>query len=132
MRLARSRLQRLAGLGATGATAALLAGGSRALPLGLWRCPLRQLTGIPCPTCYLTRSVLAALQGNLAQALQWHAFGPVLVVLGAALGLWMAAGGSVSLPWLARAGGALAVLGWLYWLLRLWGWSQGVAPPALG
>jgi hypothetical protein len=45
-----------------------------------WSCPLRTLTGVPCPTCYLTRATAASLTGNLDGALQLHAFGPVVAV----------------------------------------------------
>ena len=45
-------------------------------------CPLRALTGVPCPTCFLTRATSAALTGDLGGSLQWHLFGPI-----AALGL---------------------------------------------
>jgi len=48
-------------------------------------CPLRALTGIPCPTCFLTRSTAAALRGELGESLALHAFGPVLA---AGLILW--------------------------------------------
>ena len=40
-------------------------------------CPLRALTGIPCPTCFLTRATAAALRGDLSGSLQLHAFGPL-------------------------------------------------------
>ena len=43
-----------------------------------WSCPLRALTGVPCPTCYLTRATADSLTGNLDGALQLHAFGPVV------------------------------------------------------
>ena len=42
-----------------------------------WTCPLRALTGIPCPTCFLSRATSAALTGDLSGSLQWHAFGPI-------------------------------------------------------
>ena len=41
-------------------------------------CPLRQVTGIPCPTCGMTRSFIAIAQGDLSQACSYHLFGPVL------------------------------------------------------
>ena len=60
-----------------------LKGGWPELP-GL-SCPLRALTGIPCPTCFLTRATCASLRGDWHQALQLHAFGPLVA---AALLLW--------------------------------------------
>lgn len=44
-------------------------------------CPLRALTGIPCPGCFLTRAVAASLHGDLGTALHWHPIGPVAAVL---------------------------------------------------
>ena len=41
-----------------------------------WSCPIRHATGLPCPTCFLTRSVSASLTGNLGEALEYHIFGP--------------------------------------------------------
>ncbi len=52
-----------------------LKGGHPALPG--WPCPLRTLTGIPCPTCFLTRATSLALRGDLGGSLHWHAFGPL-------------------------------------------------------
>ena len=60
-----------------------LKGGWPVLP-GL-SCPLRALSGIPCPTCFLTRATCASLRGDWHQALQLHAFGPLVA---AALVLW--------------------------------------------
>lgn len=41
-------------------------------------CPLRHWTGIPCPTCGMTRSFMAIVRGDLSQAVAEHLFGPVL------------------------------------------------------
>ena len=42
---------------------------------------MRALTGIPCPTCFLTRAISAALTGDLDSALDWHLFGPVMAAV---------------------------------------------------
>lgn len=42
-----------------------------------WPCPLRALTGVPCPTCFLTRATSLALRGDLTGSLHWHGFGPL-------------------------------------------------------
>ncbi len=43
-------------------------------------CPLRQLTGVPCPTCFLTRSTCLALQGDLEDSFKMHLFGPFIAL----------------------------------------------------
>ncbi len=43
-------------------------------------CPLRQFTGVPCPTCFLTRSTCMALQGDLEDSFKMHMFGPFLAL----------------------------------------------------
>ena len=43
-------------------------------------CPIRQLTGIPCPTCFLTRSTCLALQGDLEDSFKMHIFGPFIAL----------------------------------------------------
>jgi uncharacterized protein DUF2752 len=71
-----------------GAALALLAAGST-LPLlpghGGLPCPLRTLTGIPCPFCGTTTSVEATLRGHPVAALEANPVGPFLVL--AAIGL---------------------------------------------
>jgi len=37
-----------------------------------WPCPLHTLTGIPCPSCGLTRALRLALHGDLAGATRMH------------------------------------------------------------
>lgn len=37
-----------------------------------WRCPVLLLTGVPCPTCGMTRAVRLALHGDLAGATHVH------------------------------------------------------------
>ena len=85
-----------------------------------WSCPLRALTGVPCPTCFLTRATAAALSGDLQESIQWHALGPV-----AAAGLLIWSGLTLhrrrlfplprGKPLLLGAGLALMA----FWLLRL-------------
>jgi hypothetical protein len=59
---------------AAAATLPLL-GGHAGLP-----CPLRTLTGVPCPICGMTTSVEATVHGHLGAALQANPAGPFLVV----------------------------------------------------
>jgi len=48
-------------------------------------CPFRHLTGLPCPLCGMTRSVLCFFQGNWRASLLWHPLGP-LVGIGIIMG----------------------------------------------
>ena len=98
---------------------------ARGLPLLLPGCPLRTLTGIPCPTCFLTRSALATLHGDLGEALELHLFGPPLV-LGLGWVGWRQGVLGRDLPRLG-ASGWLVLLGLgsglgFYWILRLTLW----------
>ena len=43
-------------------------------------CPLRHITGVPCPTCFLTRSTCLALQGDLENSFKMHIFGPFIAL----------------------------------------------------
>lgn len=90
-------------------------------------CAFRRATGLPCPTCGLSRSTVLALHGNLAAA--WHVMpaGPVLVLgaLGIALALLgyavvapsrRPASQAAARRWITRASlayGTAAVVMWL-------------------
>jgi hypothetical protein len=71
-----------------GAAAVMLAAGA-VLPFlpghaGL-PCPLRTLTGVPCPMCGMTTSVEATLHGHPVSALAANPAGPVLVLCAVAI-----------------------------------------------
>jgi hypothetical protein len=90
-------------------------------------CAFRRGTGLPCPTCGLTRSTVLALHGDLGAAWQVMPAGPVFVLgaLGIAVALlgyaalepgWRPAARRSTRRWMARAGlayGAVAVVMWL-------------------
>lgn len=106
------------------------------LPLQ-WTCPLLALTGLPCPTCGMTRSLAATGRGDWATAIQFHAFGPPLLAASLAAGLIWAAElwqGRSLLPWrsLLRTTGfpLLAALLLYYGCRLLWSWQTGIWPPS--
>ena len=41
-------------------------------------CPIKHWTGIPCPTCGMTRSFMAIVRGDWTEAFSEHLFGPFL------------------------------------------------------
>jgi hypothetical protein len=58
-----------------------------------WVCWFKQLTGKPCPTCGMSRSVILTLHGYWGQAFQMNAAGPPAV-----MGLLLFAVGLLLLP----------------------------------
>ncbi len=44
-------------------------------------CLLRRLTGMPCPTCGVTRSLRALGQGEVAAAVRFHPLGPLYAAM---------------------------------------------------
>jgi hypothetical protein len=52
-------------------------------------CLFYKITGIPCPSCGSTRSVLAILHGDFAQAWQFNPFGFLIVGLMIVVPLWI-------------------------------------------
>lgn len=84
-------------------------------------CPLRTLTGWPCPLCGTTRSVTAAARGHLAEALALNPAGVALLVA-AAVVLIARRPTTVTVPgWAPAAAVAL-----------LWAYQLGRAAPAWG
>lgn len=71
-----------------GAAIAMLAAGV-ALPFlpghAALPCPLRTLTGVPCPLCGMTTSVEGTVHGHLLSALQANPAGPFAVLAAIAL-----------------------------------------------
>jgi hypothetical protein len=49
------------------------------------RCPLRTLTGVPCPLCGSTRGVIAAVHGHLGHALELNPASLLVLALAAML-----------------------------------------------
>ena len=101
----------------------------RVNPLGILHpCPLRQLTGIPCPTCGGTAAFRALLSGNLVGAIRDNPMVAAISMLVAASGI----GALAVLPWADRFRPAprllrpatlailvaLIFLNWAYLILR--------------
>jgi hypothetical protein len=79
----RSRLLQAATLAAL-LGAAALTDPTRPLPFDV--CIFHWLTGLPCPTCGMTRAVCHAVRGQWAQSMAWH---PAGLILAAGLAGWM-------------------------------------------
>lgn len=43
-------------------------------------CPFKMLTGLPCPSCGITKSIVSFYEGDIYKSLQYHVLGPVTVV----------------------------------------------------
>jgi hypothetical protein len=64
--------------------AAALTDPTRPLPFEV--CVFHKMTGLPCPTCGMTRAVCHAVHGHWAQSIAWH---PAGLILAAGLLGWM-------------------------------------------
>ena len=120
-----ARSQQRLGWASLGVLAMLAVKANGFLELPLPGCPLRALTGIPFPTCFLTRSVLATLRGDLGEAMELHLFGPAVLAALAWFGLNQGLRGSPLPGWVMQTKtlmfSGLLLLG--YWLIRLMHWS---------
>lgn len=43
-------------------------------------CPFKLLTGLPCPGCGITKSIIFFYKGDLLKSLYYHLFGPFVIV----------------------------------------------------
>ena len=80
-------------------------------------CPLRTLTGIPCPLCGMTTSVVATVQLRLDDALAANPVGLLAVVVAAVLLVRRPA--TVPVPAWPLAAAGLAAM-WVFELHRFW------------
>lgn len=42
-------------------------------------CPIKMVTGFPCPSCGITKSIVSFYEGNIAESIAYHILGPVVV-----------------------------------------------------
>jgi hypothetical protein len=100
-----------------GVAAAGFALASSALELGVL-CPLRRLTGVPCPLCGLTTGTWELAHGDVVGAVHAHPLAPAaLAFLALAWTPW----GPAAVSAVRRRPTALAVLLGLVWTARLAG-----------
>ena len=52
-------------------------------------CIIKETTGIPCPSCGSTRSVVSLIDGNVKDALYWNPIGIILVVILVVTPFWL-------------------------------------------
>ena len=76
-----------------GAMGLVVVGLSFALGPAFWQglpemCAFEAMTGLPCPTCGITRSFAATAHGQLGLAFHYHAFGPFAFVALLLASLW--------------------------------------------
>lgn len=43
-------------------------------------CPIKMLTGFPCPSCGITKSIVSFYEGRLLVSISYHILGPITVV----------------------------------------------------
>jgi hypothetical protein len=105
-----------------GLAASALLPAHRPLPFEL--CVLHRLTGLPCLTCGLTRSVCLILQGRWTEGIGMHPAGPMAVLLAAGSALWLGMEAMAGRPLaprlrgralrlLAGAGGVISLVAWV-------------------
>jgi hypothetical protein len=61
-------------------SAGILLVGANVLKIRVWVCAFRELTGLPCPGCGMTRAMSALCKGQLERALSYHPLSPLVFV----------------------------------------------------
>lgn len=88
------------------------------------KCPFQWLFGFPSPTCGLTRSLVALIQGNWQQVFVYHLFSPIVLVVCLAVALQMGIGLITGKPriltWKKGWAVPLLILLLAYYALRLY------------
>ena len=44
-------------------------------------CPIKMLTGFPCPSCGITKSIVYFYKGNIVESISYHILGSIVVVI---------------------------------------------------
>lgn len=57
--------------------------------LSLYRCPLKHMTGLPCPSCGMTRATVALAHGHIVDALVLNPVGALALLLGLMLTVYV-------------------------------------------
>jgi hypothetical protein len=69
----------------------------RPLPVDL--CLFKRLTGLPCPTCGLTRAFCHAVRGNWISSVRYHPAGIMLAAAVIGWALWLGLEAANGVPW---------------------------------
>jgi hypothetical protein len=93
-----------------------------------WPCPIRHGLGVPCPGCGLTRGIKALVIGDWQQAMCFHAFAPLALVVTVMVG-YASFAPTRHRRWMVQQCGQiehktgvsafLLMLFMVYWLIRL-------------
>lgn len=87
-------------------------------------CIFRNLTGLPCPGCGITRSVVCCAHGHWSDALRYHPLGPAVLIALVSLVAWRVCWPGYKLPprWANAGYGAALGVTLAVWTARLAGW----------
>jgi hypothetical protein len=101
-----------------------------------WPCPFKLVTGLPCPSCGMTRATRLAMHGDFAGATHMHPLWMVVLPACAAWAIvecvgfartrtWGASAESRALRWVA---GVIVALLVIVWIARFFGAFGGPVP----